>query len=234
MDCQAQDQVRSYQTALAKAEEETKDAGAHHAACLGTERAAKKVLEAATNELEQLGIKLEVAKPNHEHLGNMASEAMQAAALQVLERNGYVKGSDGFKACLEMMESFGKISHAQSSLLATLGSEQKDPPTQAGAQEPTQGLCEKQDGPPILGADIPPFLAGPIPGLAVPPKRPTGMGRAPARTDSQSRKHTLKVNMGKTVVHRYGTESKGKEEEEEILSSGAEGGGKGSEDMSTG
>eukprot|EP00972_Heterocapsa_arctica_P096021 14165168-Heterocapsa_arctica.AAC.1 len=74
------------------------------------------------------------------------------------------------------MESFGKIAHIQSNLLAQLGSAQEGQPTQPeGAQTPGLGPREPQEDPPIVGADIPvtPVTPqDPPPGPAALPRRP--------------------------------------------------------------
>eukprot|EP00972_Heterocapsa_arctica_P114376 16442145-Heterocapsa_arctica.AAC.1 len=73
---------------------------------------------------------------------SQGSEAMELTAKQVLERNGLVKGTDGFKACLEMLGALGEIAQFQSRLLAQMRSAAEALPNpEAATQAP--GLAQE-------------------------------------------------------------------------------------------
>eukprot|EP00972_Heterocapsa_arctica_P051957 7642801-Heterocapsa_arctica.AAC.1 len=102
---------------------------------------------------------------------SQGSEAMKFAARQVVERNGLVKGTDGFKACLEMLGAFGEITQFQSRLLAQMGSAAEAlPDPEAAAQAP--GLAQ-EDPAEAAQAEAPAAHAFWGPALGEPPE---GMG----------------------------------------------------------
>eukprot|EP00972_Heterocapsa_arctica_P086456 12743991-Heterocapsa_arctica.AAC.1 len=62
---------------------------------------------------------MEASKPHQNHLGRMGQALiegqahMDQSAQELLARNGFVEESEGFKTCLEMMQSFRAMTQIQ-------------------------------------------------------------------------------------------------------------------------